>query len=311
MLALMHASPTAVASTLRCCIVEYVCTPTVVTMHLAQGVSPRKRLQEVELPVGITNKQCTSVTPAVYTVTVTDLPLFEGLQPRSGQKRQQQVTGAYAPHAADTAETDAMCTKVRSTGASCVQHEGAAASSRPADRVVNDTPTLADGGNAAPRKADCSATTHVEAGHGASSLQMKALQASAVRAERYLGALCCGFSQPTSAAAHAAATVQVERWQGVLSPCHTRSALERCRAAVEEQGAPWAALVARGVPHNPTAWQGGGSDAKLHEVNLGGVGLDLSEWPEGGENGAVIVILPGSHVCCIAQSGAGDRFSTL
>jgi hypothetical protein len=55
--------------------------------------------------------------------------------------------------------------------------------------------------------------------------------------------------------------------------------------------------------------QGGSNDAKLHEVNLGGMGLDLSEWPEGGEHGAVIVVLPGSRVCCIAQPGAGDRFS--
>jgi Ribonuclease P 40kDa (Rpp40) subunit len=64
------------------------------------------------------------------------------------------------------------------------------------------------------------------------------------------------------------ACVQVERWQGVLSSCHMRSALERCRAAVEEQGVPWAAFVARGVPHNPTAaamTQGGGNDARRQQ----------------------------------------------
>ena len=293
------------------------------------------RVQEASLPSAVKSQRCISAPPTSHSVPVAALPAFSELmaQPVARIKpgSAQPTASADAQHDVATGTSDV---KQSTTFAAMAGKRKAAGPVLSSDNASIPPVASEEQRSCLPAHAVYMPQAHgaqqaaapsVQAGKCADCASQRAqrLQRSALHAEVFLGALCCGFdvrasdllSTAQSVESLGGAAVYVEARQGLLAPCHSTAAVQRCSDAVASGSAPWAAVVLQGARYNPAAWQHAdaqaGEDVAQKGIDFAQARPDVSAWPQGGENGAIVLCLPGRRGCLMALCGTGMQPATF
>jgi hypothetical protein len=284
-----------------------------------------RRVQEVDLPEGAEQVQCVPTQADSVQVDATLVPTFSELAEFCRYQSQKNV------HACSTEADPADVLPVQQ-GVCCV---GASTSCRPsASERVHRTEVAASTQHPAPHapavrtpsKQEAASVKsvmgNVQHGQGVSCLfaglpssepsAPNSAQASACAARRrdasaaaaaYLGGLCCGFAPKWQGdTLRRCSGALVATWSGLFASGQLGVMVQQSVQALGQGGMPWIGLLVHGVNHNPAAWQAA-------DANLAGLGMSMSGWPCGGENDALVLLLPGKNVCLMAFSGIGDSFN--